>query len=352
VSPADLSAAIRDAPAVEALVPLAASMRETARALHEAGTDVAELTAFISTANDLLSSRIIDLVMPPGLAGRIECCWIVMGSEGRYEQTIHTDQDNAIIFSDAAHASAEEVRALLAEPARRVNEAMSLCGIPPCRGGIMAGNPQWRLSLAEWKEQFARWIDRGGPQALLNATVFFDFRALHGAVHLAHELRASLSERAKGHSRFLFQLTQNALGNRPPLGFFGGFVVATHGGVPRVLDLKVNAVTPFVDAARIYSLATGVRGTNTVERLRESAGPARISAAQRDAAIAAFLSMQRLRVRLHMEALAVSQPPGNIVDPRALPPSDRRALKGALREAQRLQEHLARDYASLGGFGV
>jgi CBS domain-containing protein len=352
VSPADLSVAIREAPRVEALAPLAASMRETARALHEAGTDVSELTSFISTTNDLLSTRIIDLVMPPDLPAGIECCWIVMGSEGRYEQTLHTDQDNAIIFSDAADRPPEEVRAFLAEPARRVNEAMSLCGIPLCRGGIMAGNAQWCLSLAEWKEQFARWLDRGGPQALLNATVFFDFRALHGATRLAHELRAWLSERAKGHTRFLLQLTQSALGNRPPLGFFGGFVLATHGGVPRVLDLKVNAITPFVDAARIYSLATGVRETNTVRRLREASQPARISAAQLDAWVAAFLAMQRLRVRLHMEALAASEAPRNLVDPRSLPVSDRRALKAALREAQRLQERLARDYASLGGYGV
>jgi CBS domain-containing protein len=147
-------------------------------------------------------------------------------------------------------------------------------------------------------------------------------------------------------------LTQSALGNRPPLGFFGGLVLATHGGVRHVLDLKVNAITPFVDAARIYSLATGVSATPTVQRLREAAGPARIPVAQVEACVAACLAMQRLRMRLHMEALAASAEPKNIVDPRTLPESDRRALKAALREALRLQGRLARDYASVPGYGV
>ena len=333
-------------------MPLAAAMREAARELYEAGAEVSEITCFISTANDLISARIIDLIMPADLHSDIECCWIVMGSEGRYEQTLYTDQDNAIIFSDSMGRPPDEVRVLLARPARQVNEAMNLCGIPLCRGEIMASVPKWCLSLDEWKERFARWIDRGDPQGLLNATVFFDFRALHGAQHLAHDLRTSLAQRALGHSRFLLQLTQSALGNRPPLGFFGGFVLATHGGVPHVLDLKVNAITPFVDAARIYSLATGVTATGTVQRLREASVPARISAAQTDAYVAAFLSMQRLRIRLHMQALSASEEPRNIVDPRSLPDSDRRALKAALREARRLQERLARAYASVGGIGV
>jgi CBS domain-containing protein len=352
VLPLELSAAIRNPRRVEALVPLATAMREIARELHDAAAEVSVITHFISTTNDLISSRIIELLMPADLPAGIECCWIVMGSEGRYEQTLHTDQDNAIIFSDLAQPPPEELRVLLEGPAREVNDAMRLCGIPLCRGGIMASNPNWCLSLAEWKERFARWLDRGDPQGLLNATVFFDFRALHGAHHLAHALRTWLSERALGHSRFLLQLTQSALGNQPPLGFFGQLVTATHGGVPHVLDLKVNAITPFVDAARIYSLATGVTATGTVQRLREASAPARISGAHADACIAAFLSMQRLRVRLHMQSLNAAEEPKNIVDPRTLPESDRRQLKAALREARRLQERLARDYASMGGFGV
>jgi CBS domain-containing protein len=350
VSPSELTSGIRDAARVEALVPLAASLRDVGSSMAEGGVAASDVTSFISTTNDLISSRIIELVMPDDIVP-VDFCWIVMGSEGRYEQTLHTDQDNAIVFA-ADELAADEVRARLVPVARQVNEAMNLCGIPLCRGGIMASNPQWCLSCAEWEERFARWIDRSDPQALLNATIFFDFRALHGVSRLAEALRAWLAGRAQGHSRFLFQMTQNALGNRPPLGLFGGFVLATHGGVANALDLKVNAVTPLVDAARVYSLATGVTATGTVQRLREAAARGRIPEAQADACIEAFLSMQELRMRLQARALAGSAQPSNVVDPRTLDESSRRAIKTAMREAARLQKRIARTYASLGGYGV
>jgi CBS domain-containing protein len=333
------------------LAPLARGLCEAARALYEQGAAVADVTRFISIINDLLSTRIIELTMPPE-AAEVEHCWIVMGSEGRYEQTLHTDQDNAIIFAHHEDRDPDDMRMLLASAAQRVNEAMNLCGIPLCRGGIMAGNPQWCLSAVEWKERFSRWIDRGDPHALLNATIFFDFRALHGVARLAAELRDWLAARAFGHDRFLLQMTQNALGNRPPLGLFGGFVLATHGGIPKALDLKVNAVTPFVDAARIYSLATGGTDTNTVDRLRAASAPARIPAEQREACVDAFLAMQRMRMQIQLRALSASMPPGNVVDPRTFTDADRARLKSAMREALRLQKRLARDYAAVGGYGV
>lgn len=350
MSPSELSAAIRDATRVEALVPLAASLRETGRSMLEQGVPISDVTHFISTTNDLISSRIVEWLAPQQ-AVEAELCWMVMGSEGRYEQTLHTDQDNAIVFADTDRAP-DELRAQLLPRAREVNEVMSRCGIPLCRGGIMASNPQWCLSLAEWKERFALWIDRSDPQALLNATIFFDFRALHGTARLINELRAWLAERAQGHTRFLFQMTQNALRNRPPLGFFGGFVLTTHGDVPKALDLKVNAVTPFVDAARVYSLAAGVTVTSTVQRLREASARGRIPEAQADACVQAFLSMQQLRMQLQGRALAGSAQPTNVVDPHTLDESARRAIKRAMREANRLQARLARSYASIGGFGV
>jgi len=147
-------------------------------------------------------------------------------------------------------------------------------------------------------------------------------------------------------------MTQNALRNRPPLGLFGGFVLATHGDVRNALDLKVNAVTPFVDAARVYSLATGVTATGSVQRLREAASHGRIPDAQSEACVEAFLAMQQLRMRLQGTALDACGQPSNVIDPRTLDEASQRALKRAMREAMRLQKRLARTYTSLGGYGV
>ena len=181
-------------------------------------------------------------------------CWLALGSEGRFEQTLNTDQDNGIIFSPPDGTSADEVRQTLLPLAQRINDALDACGFPLCKGNIMASNPKWCLSLDEWKDTFADWIHRGDAPVLLNATIFFDFRPLFGKQELAHELRAWLNAKIKDNRLFLKHMVQNALGNRPPLGLVRDFVV--DGGT---LDLKLNGIAPFVDAARIFGACGGKR---------------------------------------------------------------------------------------------
>ena len=204
----------------------------------------------------------------------------MLGSAGRGEQTLATDQDNAIVFADATEPEAQR-RALL-PLAERVNRALDQSGYPLCRGEVMAGNRRWCLSRSEWRECFAAWIDRPEPEALLNAAIFFDFRAVHGDRDLVAGLRDWLGGYARDRGGFLFLMVQNALGNQPPLGLVRDFALARGGDHPGTIDLKVNGVQPFVEPARIYSLADGVTATNTLDRLaavararRDSGGGAR-----------------------------------------------------------------------------
>ncbi len=215
-----------------------------------------QLTQFISTFNDLLTVRIIELEFAASDLGETAdgLCWLALGSEGRLEQTLSTDQDNALIFTVPEGMTADQVRAQLLPVARRINESLARCGFPLCRGNVMASNPQWCLSLEEWRGIFLNWIMHGTPEALLHASIFFDFRPLHGAHALAEELRLWLTKIAVDNSLFLRQMAENALRNRPPLGVMRDFVL----GKENTLDLKLNGITPFVDAARIFSLATGV----------------------------------------------------------------------------------------------
>ena len=135
-----------------------------------------------------------------------------MGSEGRGEQTIATDQDNGLLFVTNDEASTPDaIRERLLPFARAVNEALDRCGYPLCKGGVMAMNPRWCASLDEWKAAFAGWIDRGDPASLLAASIFFDFRALWGESRLADVLRADIARRARGNPRFLKQMSDNAL---------------------------------------------------------------------------------------------------------------------------------------------
>lgn len=343
----EIGSSIRHADSIASLQSAAVDIRRMAHNMMAQGVAPEQLTQFISTFNDLLTVRVIELECAacelrntPLLQG---LCWLALGSEGRFEQTLNTDQDNALIFTVPDGMSADQAREKLLPLAQRINAALALCGFPLCKGQVMVSNPQWCLSLVEWKQRFSEWIMHGTPEALLHASIFFDFRAVCGDQQLADDLRQWLSRVAGDNNRFLHQMAENALSNRPPLGMVRDFVV----GKEHTLDLKVNGITPFVDAARIFSLATGVTQTSTIQRLRLSATKLNIHASEVDAWIDALLFIQILRLRHHDEISeqGVSDDAlDNLIDPEALNELDRRILKEAFRQARKLQARLALEY--------
>jgi CBS domain-containing protein len=342
-----VGSAIRHAQNIEELQLAAADIRSMAHNMMAQGVAAEQLTQFISTFNDLLTARVVELeciisgIAATPLADRL--CWMALGSEGRFEQTLNTDQDNALIFTVPEGMTTEQVREQLLPVAKRINNTLALCGFPLCRGKVMASNPQWCLSLEEWKRTFSNWITNGTPEALLHASIFFDFRALYGTHALAGELRLWLTRVASDNTRFLHQMAENAMSIRPPLGVVHDFVV----GKEHTLDLKLNGITPFVDAARIFSLAAGVAQTSTIQRLRTSAVMLKIHPSEAEAWINAFLFIQVLRMRHHDEAKAQGfsdDALNNRIDPERLHELDRRILKEAFRQARKLQARLAREY--------
>lgn len=330
--------------AAESLLPLQAAagdIRQLAHNMLAQGVTAEQLTQIISTLNDLLTSRIIELQLARNPeAARIPFCWLALGSEGRLEQTLNTDQDNGIIFAIPEGINANTARQVLLPFAKQVNDDLDACGFPLCSGQVMASNPKWCLSLAEWKSTFDNWIDHGDPVALLNATIFFDFRPLYGAEHLSETLRAWLREEARKNSRFLHQMAANALRNRPPLGMVRDFVT----GKGNTLDLKLNGITPFIDAARIYSLAHGITETNTLQRLRAIAEPLHMKRQDAEAYCDAFVFIQLLRLRQHHNQSERGEALSNKIDPDTLGDLDRRILKETFRQARKLQTKLSVDY--------
>lgn len=348
--PRQIAHGIRQAESGAQLERSSREIRALAREMLEQGAGAAQVTRMLSTLNDLLTRRIIDLEVAAAGIEEVEFCWISMGSEGRHEQTLTSDQDNGIVFVPPAGVDAGEMRECLLAPAERINRRLAECGFALCRGGIMASNPECCLSLSEWRQRFAEWIDRGDPKALLNASIFFDFRPLHGPVAGAEDLREWLRHYASGNSRFLLQLTENALTNAPPLGLVRDFVFApgTH-----TLDLKVNGVTPFVDAARILALSAGLAETNTAHRLQLAARAMKIDAGDVDAWTEALHFIQLLRLRHQSAQARAGEPVDNLVDPDDLNELDRRILKESMRQARKLQQRLAREHAlNVPTFGV
>jgi CBS domain-containing protein len=339
-----LSAAIRGATDRDALKRAADDIFQLGHNMMAQGVAPEQLTQILTTLNDLLTQRVIELECNTSEVCRHGFCWLAFGSEGRQEQTLSTDQDNGIIFVLEPGETMDAVRADLLTVAERINRALDDCGFPLCKGEIMAMNPRWCLSLDEWKRRFADWIDAGDPGALLNASIFFDFRPLYGQTALAEDLRAWLLARAAATPRFLHQMAANALRNRPPLGLVRDFVVASEGEHANTLDLKLNGSTPFVDAARVFALATGVEATGTAARLRAAGPRLNIPTSEIEAWISAFYFIQLLRLRTQHSKHEAGMPMDNRINPDDLNDLDRRILKEAFRQARKLQARLALDY--------
>jgi CBS domain-containing protein len=208
----------------------------------------------------------------------------------------------------------------------------------------MASNPRYCQSVEEWKRTFAGWLNEGNAQALLDAAIAFDFRPMFGAAYLAQALRRWLAETAPRHALFLRLMAQNALRNQAPLGIIRDFATAEHAGRPGTIDLKLNGMMPFVDAARILSLSAADLHTNTAERLRAAASAQRVDAAEAEAWVQAFHFLQLLRLRNQQARWNAGQAPDNLLEPDRLNELDRRILKEAFRQARKLQQRLKLDY--------
>jgi CBS domain-containing protein len=339
-----LSAALRSAATIDRLRAVSSQLIGLGRTLLAQGLGSEQVARILSTLNDRLTSRIVEIEAQAASIPLDAFAWLALGSEGRHEQTLATDQDNAIVFPDPPDGDADAARARLLPFARRVNEALAACGFPLCRGSIMASNPLWCLSESEWRERFATWVGAPDGEALLNCTIAFDFRPLCGNVEAGSALRAWLSEQTRSRGLLLRLMTQSALRNEPPLGTLRDFVVDVHGGRADTIDIKVNGTALFVDAARILSVAVGDGHTNTAERLRAAARERSLVPSEVDGWIDAFAFLQSVRFAHQLAQVEAGEAADNFVAPDALNTLDRRILREALRQARKLQERLRLDY--------
>lgn len=310
----------------------AEAIRAYARQLVELGVSGDLAAKTLSLLNDALTWKVIQLTVARHRLPSVDWCWLALGSEGRHEQTFVSDQDNGLIFSATDAQEAAALRQLFLPFAQDVNAQLALCGFTLCPGNIMAGNPAWCLSLDEWREQFQDWVRCPDPAALLNASIFFDLRPLYGAAPLVDSLRKMLLEQTQATSAFLHLMAANALQAEVPLGFLGD-VVVDKGCALESIDLKKFGSRIFVDAARIFALATGVAAVNTLERLR-SAGPLIGLGSDELAAVnAAFTHILRLRQQRQLQG-----------ETAVWHEVDRAILRESLKQARRLQQRLKLNY--------
>ncbi len=257
----------------------------------------------------------------------IPYCLVAMGSMARDEQLIVTDQDNALILDNSYDV--EMHGEYFEKFAKFVCDGLAACGYAYCTGDIMATNPEWRKTRAEWEECFGNWIDNPTPERLLNSNIFFDLLGVHGRVKWAEQLSSFIARRAKRNNRFLACMAYNAIRRTPPLGFFKDFVMEKDGRHRNSINLKRRGTAPLADLIRVHSLAIGSRSQNSFDRLDDinDAGilPKGRGMDLRDAMELIYM------VRIRHQALDIENgdEPDNNIEPENMSEFERRNLKAA-----------------------
>ena len=336
--------AIESAESIDALKMALHDVQQSAFNMLAQGVGAEQLTQFISALNDAVTERVLAFSLRRHQLDDIEWSWLAFGSEGREEQTLYTDQDNGIVFVKPVDGDIAAARARLLAFAKEVTIDLDRCGFPLCKGNIMASNPEWCLTLDEWKAKFSGWIASPQPKALLNATIFFDFRPLHGARELAQRMHKHLFELSVPDSAFQRMLAANALTATPPLGMIRDFVVESDEQGNAFIDLKKSGARLFVNSARVLALAHGVDAASTVKRLRRTAKLKGAAGDEVEALIDAFNFIQLLRLRHQHLEVGQGRPGDNRIFIGRLNQLDRRILKEAFRQAKKLQQRIKMNY--------
>lgn len=312
----------------------------TVGSLLDAGARVSDIGRIVAVAHDALIVRLLrdaerELGPPPCPYG-----WLVLGSEGRYEQTLRTDQDNALVYADDAPPEAEEYFAKLAD---RVDSHLVKCGFPLCPGNIMATNPEWRQPLRVWQNYFEEWISNPKEKALLRVSIFFDYRQVYGKLDVEEALRPIIRQGRENHI-FLGRLARVAIRQHAPISFFRHFVLEHSGEERDLLDLKVRGTALIVDLARLFALETGCLRTNTQERLQHCIEGSSLSKSGGEELIAAFELISLIRLRYQYDHIKQGKMPVNQVPVSWLSVMERRELKEALWAVDRVQRNIELEF--------
>jgi CBS domain-containing protein len=343
--PLALARAIEAEETLDGLAAAAPRVLGMVRWLVDGGAGASEIGRLVSEFNDRLVARALAFVeraleaeghgRPP-----VPYSWLVAGSEGRREQTLKTDQDNALVYADVPDTTEAVASSYFALLADRMRTALVRLGFPVCPGDFMASNPRWRQPARVWREYFTSWMEVPRPGPIVHASLFFDLRQVAGDPEPGQSLWAWVCERAPGSVLFLRYLAQDAVSRPSPLDWFGRIRVKRSGPRRGRIDLKASAVFPLTQALRVCALSLGLQVTHTLDRLTgvEAAGLLRRTevADVREA----YDTIFRLRLAHQLRCLEEEHAPDNFLDPGGLSRGDRLLLKDALRTITWLQSFL------------
>lgn len=331
---------IERAASPEELVDVSERVTQLIRQLHGSGTKIGFVTSLASELNGKIAARLWRMIAAPELVRR--SCLVVMGSEGRQEQILKTDQDNGLIIEDGYDPPD------LAAVTGRFTEAMIACGFPACPGEVMVRNPAWAKPLAAWKGSVRDWITHPSEQALMDMAIFYDATAIEGEPALLERARDHLFALLAGHQAFCARFAKAIDSFETPLGILGNFIVEK-GEHKDQLDIKKGGIFPIVHGVRALALEQSLRETATIARIRRLADQGVLGRELAGQLIDAFSALLGFRLEARIEKMRLHLPLDNFIRPAELTKLERDLLKESLRIAKKLKE-VIRHHFHLGAF--
>lgn len=322
---------IEAATSVEQLAQLGLKMTDMLQYAVSTNADIQSLMQLIAHFNDAMTRRLIFVLdsregirLPEGAA------YLVLGSEGREEQTLRTDQDSAIVYADdLAPEKLVEVKRF----ADRIVSALESVGVPLCPGNMMANNPDWCHSLTEWKRLTESWITMPTPDHTVFFGVFQDLRVLHGDPAFGDELHAHLCECTGSNTIIFPNLARTITAFKAPIGLFGRFLVDKKGDNKGKLDLKKGGLFAITRGISLLALEAGITGGTTWEKMGRLEHLNVLAANDLATIRESFTFLMKMRLERQLQAVSTGEVPSNFVDPQVLSEKEKKRLQKALKGA-------------------
>ncbi|RAI59111.1 DUF294 nucleotidyltransferase-like domain-containing protein [Roseicella frigidaeris] len=328
---------------VEELAGPAQDIQRQVERLHRQGVKVEQIAEITSDLNRRLFVRLFELLAPPAI--RAQGCLVIMGSEGRGEQTVRTDQDNGLLLEGPVP------EAELAGFRTTFSAALAAFGFPPCPGGVMVSNPLWSQPVEGLVRQLRLWIMERTPEAAMNLAIFFDAVAVTGRAGLLAEAKQAMATALRDDRALIARFASLVEAfETPALGMLSGLMERV-GLAPDAIDIKKAGIFPVVQGIRAMALDRGVMVPSTAGRIEALAAAGSLSEAFGRELLSALRVFMEYRLRAQLEAVQRGRLEHEaMVAPGALSAADRDILRDAFRIVREFRELLRNRYA-LAGFG-
>jgi PAS domain S-box-containing protein len=312
------------------------------QALIDGGSNTSSITAIISSLGDSIHKRLIEIALEDMGPAPRKFAFMVMGSQARGEQTLATDQDNAIVIDDAPGTLSEKDREYFLELGKKLNKDLNTVGYNFCPGQVMAGNPRYNQDLTTWKSYFSDWIENSQPQDILDMAIFLDFRGIFGDPDLIQSLRDHVNGATEGKSVFFFHMAQPILKTKAMPGLPGNPKAPSHSGTE--VDLK-KALLPVTSFIRLYAIREHLDLNNSIERAEALTKKKIISDTTREDLEACYDFLSYLRIKGQAYSISRHEAPGNTIKLGQLTPIEALTLKQVNSDISSLQTLLGSTYS-------